>query len=287
MGGGAVRLWVLARHIGLAVLADMKLTKIPRRRKSLVRLEALLPRQRIQTSGPLQLKKTLFSLAFVAASGIYVAAANHLFGAPDEGTTAAVALPAPAVGTKPSIQPSRLVVSPAAIATPSNQGETSSPPAPAESVSAPSLVRPVNPLPAAAIVAGAAPVRVPGPVSIPLPRPRPAPPASVVQTQVAANQSPGLRNGTYTGASENAYYGRVQVQVTIAGEKIAGIKVLDYPQDRRTSRYINSQALPLLQQEVMAADSANVDVISGATLTSEAYIRSLSSALQQAGAANA
>ena len=234
------------------------------------------------------MKKTLFSLAFVAASGIYIAAANHLFGAPDEDTTAAVALPPPAVGTKPSVLPSRLAVAPAAAAMPSDQAEMDSPPTPARIVPAPAPVRPVKPARATTIVAEASPVPVSAPVATPpLPRPRPTQPARVVQTQVAASQSTGLHNGTYTGASENAYYGRVQVQVTIAGQKIASIKVLDYTQDRRTSRYINSQALPLLQQEVMAADSANVDTISGATLTSEAYVRSLSSALQQAGAANA
>ena len=86
-------------------------------------------------------------------------------------------------------------------------------------------------------------------------------------------------------ASENAYYGDVQVQVTVTNHQVASIKVLDYPSDRRTSRYINSQALPILKQEVIAAQSANVDTVSGATLTSEAYIRSLGNALQQAAAA--
>ena len=106
-------------------------------------------------------------------------------------------------------------------------------------------------------------------------------------TAVTASSGSGYRDGTYTGSSENAYYGRVQVQVTVSNHAIAGIKVLSYPSDRRTSRYINSQALPLLQQEVIAADGANVDTISGATLTSEAYIRSLGTALRQAGIAGA
>ena len=75
--------------------------------------------------------------------------------------------------------------------------------------------------------------------------------------------------------------------MTVTNHAIASIKVLNYPSDRRTSRYINSQALPMLQEEVMAADSANIDTVSGATLTSEAYIRSLGTALQQAGAAGA
>jgi len=124
----------------------------------------------------------------------------------------------------------------------------------------------------------------------PLPRPRPTPPPAAIQSAAstaAARSGGGLQDGTYTGSSENAYYGRVQVQVTITGHRIAAIKVLDYPKDRRTSRYINSQALPLLQQEVVAASSANVDSVSGATLTSEAYLRSLDKALSQAGGASA
>lgn len=123
-----------------------------------------------------------------------------------------------------------------------------------------------------------------------MPRPRPTPPAAALQSAAsttAAAGSNGLRDGTYTGNSENAYYGRVQVRVTISSHRIAAIRVLDYPSDRRTSRYINSQALPMLEQEVISASSANVDTISGATLTSEAYLRSLDSALSQAGGANA
>jgi uncharacterized protein with FMN-binding domain len=229
------------------------------------------------------LKKTLFSLAFVAASGAYVAAANHLF-TPPEDETAAVAVPAvPAAPAPvlPSAQPS--VAPAAAVARPSPAPARPRLPS-ADLISAPAPTVAPTPAEAPVIVAEAQAPTTPTP---PLPRPRPTPPASVVQTQTADNATSGYRDGTYTGPSENAYYGRVQVQVIIASQKIASIKVLDYPQDRRTSRYINSQALPMLQQEVIAADSANVDTVSGATLTSEAYVRSLSSALHQAGAANA
>jgi uncharacterized protein with FMN-binding domain len=136
----------------------------------------------------------------------------------------------------------------------------------------------------APLVAATTPIDLP-----PLPRPRPTPPTPALQpaTSTAAADNGGLKDGTYTGSSENAYYGRVQVKVTVASHRIAAVDVLDYPKDRRTSRYINSQALPLLQQEVIAANSANVDTISGATLTSEAYLRSLNRALSQAGGASA
>ena len=119
----------------------------------------------------------------------------------------------------------------------------------------------------------------------PLPRPRPAdaPTVETAQAAAGAQASAGqYRDGTYTGTDENAYYGRVQVQVTVVNSQIASVKMLDYPSDRRTSRYINSQALPILKQEAIQAQSGDVDFVSGATLTSRAYVASLSDALDQA-----
>jgi uncharacterized protein with FMN-binding domain len=90
------------------------------------------------------------------------------------------------------------------------------------------------------------------------------------------------RDGTYTGLTANAFYGQVQVQVTIANGKITSVTFLNYPQDRRTSARINSYAVPQLQSEAVQAQSANVDIVSGATLTSEAFMQSLQSALNSA-----
>ena len=96
-------------------------------------------------------------------------------------------------------------------------------------------------------------------------------------------QTPGaFVDGSYTGTAANAYYGLVQVQANVQGGKLASVKVLQYPNDRRTSRYINSQALPILQREAISAQDANVDTVSGATLSSDAFINSLGSALKQA-----
>ncbi len=64
--------------------------------------------------------------------------------------------------------------------------------------------------------------------------------------------------------------------------KLASVDVLDFPSDRRTSQQINRYALPLLQREVVQAQSVKVNIISGATLTAIAYLRSLQSALQAA-----
>ncbi len=90
------------------------------------------------------------------------------------------------------------------------------------------------------------------------------------------------KDGTYTGPEVDAYYGLVQVQAVVQNGKISDIQFLDYPRDRRTSQRINSQVMPWLQQEAIQAQSANVDMISGATLTSEAFIQSLQTALQTA-----
>lgn len=95
------------------------------------------------------------------------------------------------------------------------------------------------------------------------------------------------RDGTYRGRVSDAYYGSVQVQANIRGGQLVSVGILQYPNDRRTSRYINAQAIPILQRETIRAQSAHIDTVSGASLTSRAYIRSLSSALSSARAGTA
>ena len=119
----------------------------------------------------------------------------------------------------------------------------------------------------------------------PTPTPAPTPAQTTVTTTTPADQPKGqYRDGTYTGSSENAFYGNVQVKVTVSGGKITNIAFLDYPNDRRQSEEINSQALPILKQEAISAQSAQVDGVSGATDTSEAFVRSLATALSSAKA---
>ena len=123
-------------------------------------------------------------------------------------------------------------------------------------------------------------------VDVPLPRLRPTSRAARAKAtplaQTASVKTLGYSDGTYTGPVTDAYYGLIQIQATIQGGRLAGINVLKYPSDRRTSVAINHQALPMLRSEVVAAQSAKVDIISGATLTSEAFIKSLGGALRQA-----
>mgnify|MGYP001260392534 FL=1 len=77
-------------------------------------------------------------------------------------------------------------------------------------------------------------------------------------------------------------FGNVQVQITVAGGKITAANVLQIPWRDRHDQQINSYAVPILNDEVVAAQSANIDMVSGATVTSVAYIQSLQSALDQA-----
>ncbi len=127
--------------------------------------------------------------------------------------------------------------------------------------------------PASASTPTAASTPTPAPTSTPTPTPTPAP---------APKPKGQYKDGVYTGSVQDAYYGNVQVQATVSGGKITGVQFLQYPNDRSTSIYINSQAMPYLQQEAIAAQSANIDIVSGATDTSQAFVQSLASALAQA-----
>ncbi|KRB23150.1 FMN-binding protein [Mesorhizobium loti] len=121
-------------------------------------------------------------------------------------------------------------------------------------------------------------------IYIPVPQPRPAypnAPARVVRVgmKLAAH---GYADGVYTGPTADAYYGIIQIQALVQGGQLTALKVLKYPSDRRTSVNINRQALPMLRDEAISAQSADVDIISGATLTSRAFIQSLRGALKKA-----
>ncbi|GLX03778.1 FMN-binding protein [Microbispora sp. NBRC 16548] len=95
----------------------------------------------------------------------------------------------------------------------------------------------------------------------------------------------GVTSGgqTLTGDSADTRWGPVQVAIVISGGKMAGIKVLDAPANNHRDIRINNEALPILNEEALTAQSAQIDTVSGATYTSEGYIRSLQSALDKAG----
>lgn len=155
---------------------------------------------------------------------------------------------------------------------------------------------------------------VPGASGLPTqssaPAPSPAPtqssaPAAATQqtsrTQTASTQTPSqtatapqsappqattgqYKDGTYTGPVADAYHGYVQVQAVVQGGKLVNVIFLQHPSGRSTSVWINQQAMPYLTQEALAAQSANVNTISGASETSQAFRASLGAALQSAKA---
>lgn len=92
------------------------------------------------------------------------------------------------------------------------------------------------------------------------------------------------KDGSYTGTAADALYGYIQVKATVQSGKLTDVEFLQYPNDRRNSVEINTQAMPMLKQQAINAQTAQVDGVSGATDTSQAFIQSLGDALQQAKA---
>jgi uncharacterized protein with FMN-binding domain len=85
----------------------------------------------------------------------------------------------------------------------------------------------------------------------------------------------------YKGPLVDMRWGPVQATITVKGKKITNVKISTSPENFR-SQFIDQQAVPLLKQETLQAQSATIDTISGATMTSDAFIQSLQAALQKA-----
>ena len=89
-------------------------------------------------------------------------------------------------------------------------------------------------------------------------------------------------DGTYTGDAVMTQYGPVQVQVTVSGGRISKSAVTQVPWNDWRDQEINSYAVPVLNGEAVQAQSSQIDMVSGATFTSEGYIQSLQSAIDKA-----
>jgi uncharacterized protein with FMN-binding domain len=107
--------------------------------------------------------------------------------------------------------------------------------------------------------------------------------AAATTATTTTTTSSTYKDGTYTGNAVSEPWGAFQVQVTISGGKITGVTVVQSPSDGHSSS-INSRAVPVLTQAAIAAQSAGINMVSGATWTSSSYITSLQSALDQAKA---
>jgi uncharacterized protein with FMN-binding domain len=87
---------------------------------------------------------------------------------------------------------------------------------------------------------------------------------------------------TYTGSVAQTRWGPVQVKITMQGGKLTKVTILQHPSGNSRDAEINNYALPILINETISAQSANIDMVSGATVTSGGYLQSLQAALDQA-----
>jgi uncharacterized protein with FMN-binding domain len=114
----------------------------------------------------------------------------------------------------------------------------------------------------------ATPDAPPSPLATPSPSPTPSAPTAI--------------NGTFTGSDVANRFGDVVVRVVISNGHISDVQAVTLPTDRAESAYISQVVGPMLRSEALQAQNANIDIISGATYTSQSYAQSLESALQQA-----
>jgi uncharacterized protein with FMN-binding domain len=109
--------------------------------------------------------------------------------------------------------------------------------------------------------------------------PAPAPSASSSATSSAGTSS---ASKTYTGSVAQTRWGPVQVSITVSNGKITDLAVPTYPNGNGRDQEINAYALPILRTETLTAQSAHIDTVSGATVTSDGYLQSLQAALDAA-----
>ncbi|MET4641488.1 FMN-binding protein [Streptomyces sp. NPDC006539] len=114
--------------------------------------------------------------------------------------------------------------------------------------------------------------------------PAPRSPAESSPSHTPTGSASGSPTGTFTGAPVDTQYGTVQVAATLSKGKITAVKVLRAPDRSGRDQEIAAYALPRLTQEAIGAQSAHIDAVSGASYTSQGYIQSLQSALDQAHA---
>jgi len=118
--------------------------------------------------------------------------------------------------------------------------------------------------------------------------PKPGATARPTAPGAAATPTPASKgaaaSATVAGPVVSTQYGPVQVEVVVANGKVSDVVALQLPTGRRSGS-ISSYAEPILHNEALQAQSAKIDLVSGATYTSDAYTRSLQAALDQAGIA--
>ena len=111
----------------------------------------------------------------------------------------------------------------------------------------------------------------------------PSTPAPSSSASSSSKSSSSSGSKTYTGSVAQTRWGPVQVEITVASGKITDVTVLQQPNGNGKDAEINDYALPILVQDTIDQQSAQIDMVSGATVTSDGYISSLQSALDEAG----
>jgi len=109
-----------------------------------------------------------------------------------------------------------------------------------------------------------------------------AAPAGIVAKPTTKAATAGPRTVVVNGTAADTQYGPVQVQLRVRGGHILAASAIVYPTGSGRDREINNYAIPLLERETVQAQSAHIDMVSGATYTSDGYRRSLQSALDAA-----
>ncbi|WP_232679725.1 FMN-binding protein [Nocardioides sp. R-C-SC26] len=109
-------------------------------------------------------------------------------------------------------------------------------------------------------------------------------------TTTVTGTGPGV--GTFAGDTVQTRWGPVQVELTLDNGTVVGATVLQHPTGNSTDEQVNSRALPILVNHTIGttADQLRahgVDMVSGATYTSEGYQQSLQAALDRAGSGTA
>jgi uncharacterized protein with FMN-binding domain len=107
-------------------------------------------------------------------------------------------------------------------------------------------------------------------------------PSPSLRPVASPSPTPSAPTGTFTGSDFANRFGDVVVRVVVTNGHITDVQAVQLPSDRAQSAYISQIAGPMLRTEALQAQSANIDIISGATYTSQSYAQSLESALQQA-----
>ena len=108
------------------------------------------------------------------------------------------------------------------------------------------------------------------------------PSGGTVTPALADGTGTGADGGTFDGSVARTRWGPVQVRITVSGGKITNVDVLQVPDGNFRDQQINGYAVPILAQEAVAAQSAQIDTVSGATITSDGYKTSLQAAIDQA-----